>query len=82
MMRTTYTDADIDELSWNDCSVWRFELRIGDSAEEGWTANLLLDLDFITSTSNGDDGKIQYRIAPATLSFQGVTDLKLALDWL
>lgn len=80
-MRTTYSDADFDELSWHDCSVWRFELRVGDSAEEDWTADLVLDLDFIADFFNGTDGTAQYSIAPATLSFRGVTDLKMTLDF-
>jgi hypothetical protein len=80
-MRTIYDDADFDELSWHDCSVWRFELRVGESAEDEWTADFLLDLDFIADSFNDDDGNVQYRIAPATLSFQGVTDLKMALDF-
>ncbi|HEY4309510.1 MAG TPA: hypothetical protein VGN12_08670 [Pirellulales bacterium] len=80
-MRTIYDDADFDELSWHDCSVWRFELRVGDSAEEDWTADLLLDLDFIADGFYGTDGTVQYAMAPATLSFQGVTDLKMTLDF-
>ncbi len=80
-MRTTYFDTDFDQLSWHDCSVWRFELRVGEPAEDDGTADFVLDLDFIADSFNGNDGSVQYRIAPATLSFHGVTDLKMTLDF-
>jgi hypothetical protein len=77
----TYTDAVFDELSWHDCHLVGFAIRAGDADEGDWTSDLVLDLDFIVEWMCGVEGPGQFRIAPATLIFHGVTDLRLHIDW-
>jgi hypothetical protein len=77
----TWTEADFETLSWHDCHIWALELRPGDPERGDWRSDLLLHLDFITEWLCGLDGRAQFRIAPATLVFQGVTDLLINIDW-
>jgi hypothetical protein len=77
----TYTEAEFDELSWHDCHLVGFEVRAGDVDEGDWTSDLVLDLDFIVEWICGVDGPGQFRVAPATLVFHGVTDLRFDIDW-
>ena len=78
---TAHTDVDFERLSWHDCHVWRIELRAGDSAAGEWTSDLVLDLDYVVEWRCGAGGRGQFRVAPATLAFHGVTDLAIAIDW-
>lgn len=77
----TYTEADFDRLSWHDCHIWGIELRAGDPDDGDWTSELALDLDFILEWFGGIGGGGQFRVAPATLLFHGVTDPKIDIDW-
>jgi hypothetical protein len=76
-----YTETDFDRLSWHDCHIWALELRVGDPKEGEWINDLTLDIDYITEWLCGVNGSAQFRVAPATLIFHGVTDLKLSVDW-
>ena len=78
---TTYTESDFDSLSWHDCHIWAVELRVGDPDNEDWTSDLALDIDFIVEWTCGVGGGEQFRLAPATLVFHGVTDPKIDIDW-
>jgi hypothetical protein len=73
----TSTEADFERLSWHDCYLWGVELRAGDPDEGDWTSELAFDIDFIVECVPGG----QYRVAPATLVFHGVTDPKIDIDW-
>ena len=77
----SYTETDFERLSWHDCHIWAIELRAGDPDEKDWTSDLALDIDFITEWICGVGGGAQFRVAPATLVFHGVTDPKIAIDW-
>ena len=77
----TYTETDFDRLSWHDCHIWAVELRVGDPDDGDWTSDLALDLDFIVEWICGVGGGGQFRVAPATLIFHGVTDPKIDIDW-
>ncbi len=80
-MNTRYTDADFQRLSWHDCHIWGLELRVGDPDEDDWTSDLALDIDFIVEWICGVGGGGQFRVAPATLAFHGVTDPRIRIDW-
>ena len=75
-----YTEADFDRLSWHDCHIWGIELRAGDPDDGDWTSDLVLDIDFIVEWICGTGGGGQFRVAPATLVFHGVTDPKIDID--
>src|SRR5574341_1497260 len=80
-MASRYTDADFDGLSWHDCHIHALEFRVGDVDAGDWTSDLVLDIDFIVEWLCGVDSRAQFRVAPATLTFHGVTDLKITIDW-
>lgn len=81
MADATYTEADFTRLDWHDCHIWGFELRVGNPDEDDWTHDLALDIDFIVEWLCGLDGFAQFKVAPATLVFHGVTDPRIAIDW-
>ncbi len=76
-----WTEADFDRLSWHDCHIWGIELRAGDPDDGDSTSDLAFEIDFIVEWICGVDGAGQFRVAPATLVFHGVTDPKIAIDW-
>jgi hypothetical protein len=76
-----WTEADFDRLSWHDCHIWGIELRAGNPEKADCTSDLAFDIDFIVEWICGVDGVGQFRVAPATLVFHGVTDPKIAIDW-
>jgi hypothetical protein len=80
-MAISYTEADFDRLSWHDCHIWRVELCAGDPEEGDWTSDLVLDVDYIVEWLCRVGGVGQFRVAPATLAFHGVTDLRINIDW-
>lgn len=80
-MATPYTETDFEQLSWHDCHIWSFELRAGEPDEGDWTSDLAFDIDFIVEWLCGVTGGGQFRVAPATLVFHGVTDLNINIDW-
>lgn len=79
--RRRYTESDFAQLSWHDCHIWGFELCAGDADEGDWTSDLVLDIDFIVEWLCGVMGGAQFRVAPATLVFHGITDLRITIDW-
>jgi hypothetical protein len=77
----TYTEVDFERLTWHDCHIWAIELRPGDPDQGDWNSDLALDIDFIAEWICGVGGSGQFRVAPATLAFHGVTDPKIDIDW-
>ena len=80
-MSVSYTEADFDRLSWHDCHIWGLDLRAGDAEEQDWTSDLAFDIDYIVEWICGSGPGGQFRVAPATLVFHGVTEPKIAIDW-
>ncbi len=80
-MATPYTEADFDGLSWHDCHIHALAFRVGDVDADDCTSDFVLDIDFIVERLCGVDSGTQFRVAPATLAFHGVTDLKITIDW-
>jgi hypothetical protein len=76
-----HTEADFDRLSWHDCHIWAVEFRAGDPDEGDWTSDLALDIDFIVEWICGVGGGGQFRVAPASLVFHGVTDPRIDINW-
>lgn len=77
----THTEADFERLSWHDCHIWGVDFRVGQPDENDWTSDLVLDIDFIVAWMCGVSGGAQFRVAPATLTFHGVTDPRISIDW-
>ena len=80
---TISSDADFEQLSWHDCTIWGLELYPPDPDAGDWTCDLALDIDFIVEwlCGVGAPGRAQFRVAPATLRFHTVSDLRLAITW-
>lgn len=72
-----WTMADFESLSWHDCHVYGFGLE----EREHGTAELSFDLDFIVEWLCRTDRSAEFRVAPATLTFQEVFGLRVELDY-
>ncbi len=76
----TYTEADFERLSWHDCHVWGIALRAGDATN--LISQIVLDIDFILEWLCEGEGKpCRFKVAPASLVFDEVTDLRVQVDW-
>jgi hypothetical protein len=80
-MQASQTEADFEGLSWHDCHIWRIDMQVGDPDEGDWTSDLVFGIDFIAEWLCGVDGKMRFKVAPATLAFHGVTDPKITINW-
>ena len=80
-MEQQFTETDFEHLSWHDCHIWGVNLRVGDPEDDDWTSDFVLDIDFIVDWLCGVSHNAQFRVAPATLSFHGVTDPRIAINW-
>jgi len=75
---TIFTDADFDNLSWHDNSIYGISI---DNDVTQWKSDLILDIDFIIEWLFGVSKTVRFRISAATLTFHDVTDLKVSVDW-
>lgn len=80
-MEQKVTEADFERLSWHDDTIYGLRFDIGDPERDDWHSDLVLDLDHIVEWLCDEAGGARFRVAPATLSFHDVTDLKIAIDW-
>jgi hypothetical protein len=71
------TEADFDRMSWDGCRIWKLELAAGDGDGAG---ELVLGLDLIADALCGFNQEARFKLAPASLAFHAVTDLKIAVD--
>ena len=71
------TDADFERMSWDGCRIWKVEVAAG--LVEG-QADLVLGLDLVVDALCGFNREARFKLAPAALTFHGVTDLKMAID--
>jgi hypothetical protein len=78
---TTHSDADFERLSWHDCHVWAIRFDVGDPDQGDWTSDLVLDLDFIVEWLQPSSDRFAFRVAPARLVFEGVTDPRIEIIW-
>ncbi len=74
-------ESDFDSLSWHDNIVYGLRIDVGDPTRNDWHSDLVLDIDHIVEWVCGTDGGVRFRVAPATLAFHNVTDLRLAVDF-
>lgn len=69
-----------ETVSWHDNLIYALHLDAGDAAAGDWYCNLVLDIDHIVEWVCGADGGTKFRVAPATLTFKAVSNLRIALD--
>jgi hypothetical protein len=70
-----------DRLSWHDNLIYGLQLWGADPDRNIWRSDLVLDIDHIVEWVRGADGRVKFRIAPATLVFHDVRDLKVDVDF-
>jgi hypothetical protein len=73
----SWNESNFDELSWHDNRVHGISI-CGGQYNEG---ELVLDIDFIVEWLCGVDRTCRFRLAPAVLTFHGVFDLLINLDY-
>jgi hypothetical protein len=75
-MRTT--NRDFSSLGWHDNYIHaiHFECDVESNQHD-----LVFDIDFTTKWEPGDSGQFTFFVAPATLRFHDVRDLKISLQW-
>ncbi len=74
------SEPDFDHVSWHDCHVRGFEIRAGAPEHGDWTSELVFDIDYILSWSCATGGRAEFRVAPASLAFHGVTEPRLRIE--
>ncbi len=79
-MKKVVTEADFQDLSWHDCTLWGLAIRAGAPEENDWTKQLVLDIDYIVEWFN-KDGKLNFLVAPATLTFEEVNNRHIQIDF-
>ena len=79
-MTDRQTETDFDRLSWHDNTLYSLKIDVGDPDAGDWHTDLVFDIDHITEWVCGGDGVCSFRVAPATLTFHDVTDLRVAVD--
>ena len=72
---------DAAEPSWHDNLVYGLFLQTADPARGKWRSNLLLDIDHILEWVCGADRSVKFLVAPTTLTFHDVTDLRIDVDF-
>jgi len=77
MSAQAWSDRQFGEMSWHDNHV--HSLRIIE--REHGAGDLVLDLDYILEWVTCEDDNCEFRIVPAILTFNGVTNLRVSLDY-
>ncbi len=72
---------EFERHSWHDNIVYAIRLDVGDAFEGDFHSDLVLDIDHIVEWDCAPDGSMRFRVAPATLAFHDVTDLRIAVDF-
>jgi len=73
----TWDESQFDEMSWHDSHVHGLRIRKG---REGH-GELELDIDYILEWLCPTESTFAFRIAPATLTFIDVFDLRIEIDY-
>ena len=67
--------------SWHDNLVYGLRFDAADPDRGLWRSDLVLDIDHIVEWLCGVDGRVKFLVAPATLVFHDVTDLRITVDF-
>jgi hypothetical protein len=70
------SSPDLEDRSWHDDALYGMRRDIGNVARGDWRSDLVLDIDHIVEWLCGADEQCRFRVAPATLTFHHVTDLR------
>ncbi len=72
MPQTPEAERELDPQAWHDCRIWKLEIAAGD---------LVLGIDLIVDALCGFERDARFKLAPATLTFHSVSDLKIGIHW-
>lgn len=75
------SEFDFDAMSWHDNIVYGLSFDVGDASRGDWRHDLSLDIDYIAEWVKGGESGVHFRVAPATLTFHDVTDLRIGVDF-
>jgi hypothetical protein len=73
-----WDESHFDEMSWHDNHVHGLRVRRGPN---GWDGQLELDIDYILEWLRPSESTFAFRIAPATLTFIDVLELRIEIDY-
>jgi hypothetical protein len=74
----SWDESHFDDMSWHDNHVHGLRIRQGPN---GYDGELELDLDYILEWVCPTESTFAFRVAPATLTFVGVLDLRIEVDY-
>ncbi len=80
-MSDPVSELDFDTMSWHDNIIYGLQFDIGDASVGDWTHDMILDIDYIAEWVGGGERGMRFRVAPASLTFHEVTDLRLGVDF-
>ena len=69
-----------EDWAWHDNTIYGLHLRSPDPGRQWWHSELVLDIDHIVGWVRRDDLYL-FRMAPATLVFDWVSDLRISVDF-
>jgi hypothetical protein len=67
--------------SWHDNLIYALHLQAADPDRGIWRSDLVLDIDHIVEWICGADKSVSFLVAPATLVFHDVRDLRIDVDF-
>ena len=70
-----------EAVAWHDDLIYGLHLRAPDPAHNDWRSEIVLDIDHIVEWVRGADGRMRFRVAPASLVFHDTADLRIGLDF-
>lgn len=65
---------------WHDNVIHGLSFDRGEPDKGDWRSDLILDIDHIVEWLCAAPGKLRFRVAPARLTFHGVTDFAISVD--
>jgi len=81
----TEINGPANEVSWHDNLIYAIHLQGADPDRGIWRSNLVLDIDhiveWICGADRGENTSVSFLVAPATLVFHDVSDLKINVDF-
>jgi len=76
-----HNPGDAEAAAWHDDLIYALHLRAPSPAHDDWRSEIALDIDHIVEWVCGVDGRMRFRVAPASLVFHDVSDLRIGLDF-
>lgn len=77
----TQTTTPASAPSWHDNLIYGIHLQSAEPDRGIWRSDLVLDIDHIVEWICGEDRQVSFLVAPATLVFHDVSDLRIDVDF-